>query len=104
MKNADRLNLQGRRERNRNRIRKSKLAKAKKKFVSAIAICIARGFISEQDQVLVKVAIPRYNDIKPKGDLRSLLDALVKHNALAAREDLHFPEHGRIHRDLRQDQ
>ena len=86
----NRLNLQERRQRNRNRIRNSKSATAKKKLVSAIAICTERGFISKVDQSIVKVSIPKYNKIKPKGDLEFLLDALVKTDALATEKNFNF--------------
>ena len=86
----NRLNLQERRQRNRNRIRNSKSVTAKKKLVSAIAICTERGFISKVDQSIVKVAIPKYNKIKPKGDLEFLLDALVKTDAFASEKNFNF--------------
>ena len=49
-----------------------------------------RGFISKVDQSIVKVAIPKYNKIKPKGDLEFLLDALVKTDAFASEKNFNF--------------
>eukprot|EP00944_MAST-04C_sp_MAST-4C-sp1_P003315 g3315.t1 len=89
-KKLNRLNLQERRERNRDRIRNSKSATAKKKLVSAIAICVSRGLFTKVDQTIVKVAIPRYNKTKPRGDLEFLLDALVKVDALVAKNAFDF--------------
>ena len=64
-------------ERNRDRIRILN-QRQQKKLVSAIAICVSRGLFTKVDQTIVKVAIPRYNKTKPRGDLEFLLDALVK--------------------------